>query len=936
MNKLFTKIVGAALGLTMAIGVGVAVASNREATPVHASAPNDSGINADTGKFVIDFYDSGKLSSTSGTGLSSSNYSTFVKVDTGLTKTNVVTGVSVTGTVQYGKNGGLTAGTSTASASTSHYVTFNIGSDYAVTKCSVYATAYETGRWLLNGNAADSGSLGSKGATITNVTSPLVWDNLGGITALTFKKDNGSGGTQKRLTIYTIVCEYATGGATLSSIAVKTAPTKTTGYFEGQYFDPTGLVITGTYSDESTEDIAYADHSSDFTFTPSISTALSTSDTSVTIGYGGKSTTQTISVSADVLNSVSISGNMSTTSYTTANSWDYTGLTVTGSYTGKGNVDVTANSSFAYYKNSAMTEEVATPNDLGVGNNQTIYVKATCSGVSNASGYSQTVSVTKAPSIQNAVFDLTDVSGNNDDASITDDEVVITKGVSTITATRGGSGNTKVSNYIGGSGTYTQTRWYNGNTITFEANGNVIRDVVVVGESGTNGPTGKMATLSSWTGASSLDSSVAGQVTVTASNNATSLSYALGGTVRLTGVTIHYYAADVAATGITINGLLSSSISITPYQETRLTASVSPLDATDRTFEWSLNPSGDNATITIDENGNVAPIAGKYGATTVTATSNDGGFTATCTITVEHVSYYQAVYYPASTSSATTSGTLPDGESHTFSCGNYQTGYAQLTTNATTATLTLSGYEGQKIRAVLLKMHSNGSSGTGSLSIVAGSTPVASISSAAFSDESWNGEYTTDWVLIEPEFTQYDVQADEDIVVTVTASVNSLYLSEVRVQYEPSEVDTSAVDFAQMILDDITCNAQGTSAPSSSDWLVLKDFWDDGTTVTAAGKQTLLDAQAVEHENPSTDEEIIQAAMAKYDYIIGKYNKAQGLTTQYPDFINRNPSPIGNSRAVLGFINNDSANAVSTIVIISMISVTAIGGYFFFRKRKEQ
>ena len=38
MNKLFTKIVGACLGLTMAVGVGVAVASNsREATPVHAA-----------------------------------------------------------------------------------------------------------------------------------------------------------------------------------------------------------------------------------------------------------------------------------------------------------------------------------------------------------------------------------------------------------------------------------------------------------------------------------------------------------------------------------------------------------------------------------------------------------------------------------------------------------------------------------------------------------------------------------------------------------------------------------------------------------------------------------------------------------------------------------------------------------------------------------
>ena len=46
MNKLFTKIVGAALGLTMAIGVGVAVASNKEVTRVDASP--ESGYTAAT------------------------------------------------------------------------------------------------------------------------------------------------------------------------------------------------------------------------------------------------------------------------------------------------------------------------------------------------------------------------------------------------------------------------------------------------------------------------------------------------------------------------------------------------------------------------------------------------------------------------------------------------------------------------------------------------------------------------------------------------------------------------------------------------------------------------------------------------------------------------------------------------------------------------
>lgn len=96
---------------------------------------------------------------------------------------------------------------------------------------------------------------------------------------------------------------------TLSSIAVKTAPTKTT-YTAGEYFAPAGLVITATYSDNSHEDISYASNTSAFTFAPSTSTALTTSNTSVTITYGGKSCSQAITVNAaatPTVNSVTVS-----------------------------------------------------------------------------------------------------------------------------------------------------------------------------------------------------------------------------------------------------------------------------------------------------------------------------------------------------------------------------------------------------------------------------------------------------------------------------------------------------------------------------------------------------------------------------------------------------------------------------------------------------
>lgn len=247
-NKFLTKILGATLGIAMAIGVGAGVASfvNREAKPVHAA---DSGLAASDGVFVIDFYDSTKLSSTSGTSLTNNNYLDFVKVDVGLTKSYVVTGVSVTGTVQYGKNGGLTAGTGTAASSNTHYVTFSIGSDYAVNKCTVYATAYEDGRWKLNDSVADSGSLGSKGVAFASVSSPLVWDNLNGVTSLTFKKDNGSGGNQKRLTIYTIVCEYGSGSGSEATITSVSASLKPGSYYAGNTLSASDFNVTVNWSE---------------------------------------------------------------------------------------------------------------------------------------------------------------------------------------------------------------------------------------------------------------------------------------------------------------------------------------------------------------------------------------------------------------------------------------------------------------------------------------------------------------------------------------------------------------------------------------------------------------------------------------------------------------------------------------------------------------
>lgn len=84
------------------------------------------------------------------------------------------------------------------------------------------------------------------------------------------------------------VGDLQTGTKYLTGISITTAPTKTT-YSEGEVFDPTGMVITGTYSDTSTKVLD--------TYSYSPMRALTSADTEIVINVEGKTATQAITVS---------------------------------------------------------------------------------------------------------------------------------------------------------------------------------------------------------------------------------------------------------------------------------------------------------------------------------------------------------------------------------------------------------------------------------------------------------------------------------------------------------------------------------------------------------------------------------------------------------------------------------------------------------------
>lgn len=77
----------------------------------------------------------------------------------------------------------------------------------------------------------------------------------------------------------------------LKSIAISGEATKTT-YFEGETFDPTGLVVTATYEDESTELVTSRVK---WTFNPE-TLILGTTEVNVTATYGEKTASKTVTV----------------------------------------------------------------------------------------------------------------------------------------------------------------------------------------------------------------------------------------------------------------------------------------------------------------------------------------------------------------------------------------------------------------------------------------------------------------------------------------------------------------------------------------------------------------------------------------------------------------------------------------------------------------
>lgn len=158
---------------------------------------------------------------------------------------------------------------------------------------------------------------------------------------------------------------------------------------------------------------------------------------------------------------------------------------------------------------------------------------------------------------------------------------------------------------------------------------------------------------------SSSDNNVAsvdatGKITANTKGSATiTVTTADGGKTATCTVTVTEPAAPVAVTGVTLN---KNNTTIYTGRTETLTATIQPADATNKAVTWT----SDNTGVATVNNGVVTGVS--VGSATITAKTADGGFTATCTVTVEEA----PIVHPTGVSISKTSINLQIGGSETL------------------------------------------------------------------------------------------------------------------------------------------------------------------------------------------------------------------------------------------------------------------------------
>ena len=164
---------------------------------------------------TLNFYNESKISSTSGSDVTLAYVrNSAVFSDDTLTVARIITAATKSGTVQSGKNGGVTFGGNNTSAA-SWTITFE--NSFKFYRIEIIGANYESNNFTVNGDSG-TGSLNAKGTKLENCTDTIVFTKSAGSEyygEITFAKTQ-----TKRGTIYVVTMYYDDGVAPSSDPAV--------------------------------------------------------------------------------------------------------------------------------------------------------------------------------------------------------------------------------------------------------------------------------------------------------------------------------------------------------------------------------------------------------------------------------------------------------------------------------------------------------------------------------------------------------------------------------------------------------------------------------------------------------------------------------------------------------------------------------------------
>ncbi len=409
--------------------------------------------------------------------------------------------------------------------------------------------------------------------------------------------------SSKALYIKQVVVIYE--ARTLNAITVETPPTKLA-YYVGEALDKTGMVVKGTYSDGAIETI-------DNTAISVSPATMAIDTTEVIVSYQGKTATVSgITVEpAPTVTSLVVSGDPDKTEYLEGESFNPEGLVVTAYLSNGTNINVTDSATYEPSPLTAGTEEVT----ISYG------------GLSKTYG----PIVVKAKVIKNLIITLDSLSLSGVGTSRTDNHIL--DGIGFTTHARGQA--TAIMFDSGSGYIYNTTSLVNILSIklSYASSGSASSiqhfnfDSSIISGHKSSGTT-------------SITTSTGGQ-TYTETPAETYGFFNLSVTsknLQLSSLEIIYSTEQVDLEGISLN---KSSITMLKDETTTLGVSFSPEDASNKKVVWS---SSDAGKVSITGNGSEVTLTAlaATGATpvTITAISEEGGFEASATVTINliHVS----------------------------------------------------------------------------------------------------------------------------------------------------------------------------------------------------------------------------------------------------------------------------------------------------------